>query len=115
MVVYEVLGDSNISRSWKAVASDSDRLKGSVLRPATTLVLIKDNLRTVAQTTKYLLISALSNPVSRIVPDGTDSFLKSELCALYEDILDALAQTLNNNPGLQVFHFIHLFATYTCL
>jgi hypothetical protein len=32
MVVLEVFGDSNIARSWKAVASDTDKLKGSVLR-----------------------------------------------------------------------------------
>jgi hypothetical protein len=55
MVVFEVCGDSNISRSWKA---DRDRLKGSVLRSTTTLVLLKDCLRTVSQTTKFLIISA---------------------------------------------------------
>jgi hypothetical protein len=66
MVVFEIYGDSNIARSWKAVASDSDRLKGSILRSATTLVLLKDTLRTVSQTTKFIIISALSNPVSRI-------------------------------------------------
>jgi len=97
MVVFEVLGDSNISRSWKAVAADYDKLKGSILRSVTTLPLLKDSLRTVAQST-----SALSNPVSRLVPDGTDANLRIELNGLFDEILDCLIQTVNCNPNLQV-------------
>jgi hypothetical protein len=102
MVVFEIYGDSNISRSWKAVASDSDRLKGSVLRSATTLILLKDTLRTVSQTTKFVIVSALSNPVSRITYDGTELSLRADLDSLYDDVLDSLTQTLNGNPDLQV-------------
>jgi hypothetical protein len=102
MVKYEVFGDSNISRSWKAVAADSERLKGSVLRPVTTLVLLKDTLRTVSQGTKFILVSALSNPVSRLVSDGTEASLRLELTTLFDDILDAFIQTVNSNPELQV-------------
>jgi hypothetical protein len=75
MVTYEIMGDSNVSRSWKAVASDSEKLKGSVLRAVTTLLLLKDTLRTVSQTTRHLIVSALSNPVARIVPDGNEAKL----------------------------------------
>ncbi len=102
MVVFEVLGDSNISRSWKAVAADYDKLKGSILRSVTTLPLLKDSLRTVAQSTQFILIFALSNPVSRLVPDGTDANLRIELNGLFDEILDCLIQTVNCNPNLQV-------------
>jgi hypothetical protein len=71
MVVFEVFGDSNIAKSWKAVASDQERLKGSVLRQTTTKISLRDNLKTVAQTTKFLLVSALSNPISRLKYEGT--------------------------------------------
>jgi len=102
MVVFEVYGDSNISRSWKAVASDSDRLKGSVLRSATSLIMLKDSLRTVSQTTKFMIISALSNPVSRINYVGDELSFRTELVGLYDDVLDSLIQMLNSNPDLQV-------------
>jgi hypothetical protein len=102
MVKYEILGDSNISRSWKAVAADSEKLKGSVLRPVTTLVLLKDTLRTVSQGSKFMIISALSNPVSKVVTDGSELALRMELTALFEEVLDAFIQTVNCNPELQV-------------
>jgi hypothetical protein len=104
MVVFEIYGDSNIARSWKAVASESDRLKGSILRSATSLVLLKDTLRTVSQTTKFIIVAALSNPVSRINYDGDDLTFRTELGSLFEDILDCLSQTLNCNPELQVIN-----------
>ncbi len=107
MVNFEIYGDSNIARSWKAVASDSDRLKGSILRSATTLVLLKDTLRTVSQTTKFIIISALSNPISRLNYAGNELSFKTDLANLYDDILDSLTQTLNCNPDLQVFHLSH--------
>jgi hypothetical protein len=102
MVVFEVLADSNVSRSWKAVAADYERLKGSILRSATTLVLLKDSLRTVSQTTRYLLVSALSNPVSRIQYDGSEASLRSDLNSLFDEILDSFIQTINSNPDLKV-------------
>jgi hypothetical protein len=117
MVVYEVLGDSNITRCWKSVASDYERLKGSVVRPVTTLVLMKDCLRTVSQSTKFLLISALSNPISKLNFDGGETILKVELASLLEDIMDAFTQTLNCNANLQVMAInatftIKLFSMY---
>jgi hypothetical protein len=102
MVVFEIYGDSNVARSWKAVASESDRLKGSILRSATSLVLLKDSLRTVSQTTKFIIVAALSNPVSCINYDGDDLTFRTELGSLFDDILDSLSQTLNCNPELQV-------------
>jgi hypothetical protein len=108
MVVFEVLADSNVSRSWKAVATDYERLKGSVLRSATTLVLLKDSLRTVSQTTRFVIVSALSNPVSRINYDGSESTLRSDLSILFDEVLDSFIQTVNSNPDLQVCCFICL-------
>ncbi len=105
MFTFELLGDSNISRSWKSVASDSDRLKGSVLRSATTLVMLKDSLRTVSQSTKFLIVAALSNPISKIVFDGTEPSLRVELNSLFEETLDLFVQTLNCNPDLQVMFY----------
>jgi hypothetical protein len=101
MVVFEVLGDSNVARYWRAVASDSDRLKGSVLRTASSLALLKDSLRTVAQTTKYLVISAISNPISRLTFEGPTS-VEPAVNECLEDILDAITQTINSNPNLSV-------------
>jgi hypothetical protein len=102
MVNFELFGDSNISRNWKSVASDQDRLKGSVLRPTTTLVLLKDNLRTVSQTTKFIIVAALSNPVSRLKYDGSEAALLADLDTLFDDVLDLFTQTVNCNPELQV-------------
>ncbi len=56
MVVFEIFGDSNVAKSWKAVALEQERLKGSVLRQTTTLVSLKDSLRTVAQTTRFIIV-----------------------------------------------------------
>jgi hypothetical protein len=104
MVVFEVFGDSNISKSWKAVASDSERLKGSVLRQTTTKLSLRDNLKTVAQSTKFLLVSALSNPISRLKFEGT-SLLGQSVKDLLDEIFDFLVQTINTNPELKVSHF----------
>jgi hypothetical protein len=41
MVAFDVFSDSNIAKSWKAVASDLDQLKGSVLRQTTTQISLK--------------------------------------------------------------------------
>ncbi len=101
MVVFEVFGDSNIAKSWKAVASDQERLKGSILRQTTTKISLRDNLKTVAQTTKFLLVSALSNPISRLKYEGA-SLLSQAVTDLLDEIFDFLVQTLNNNPELKV-------------
>ncbi len=70
MVGFEIFGDSNVAKSWKAVASEGERLKGSVLRQTTTQHSLRDNLKTVGQTTKFIILSALSNPISRIKFEG---------------------------------------------
>jgi hypothetical protein len=101
MVVFEVFGDSNVAKSWKAVASDLERLKGSVLRQTTTKLSLRDNLKTVAQTTKFVLISALSNPISRLKFEGV-TLLGQAVTDLLDEIFDFLVQTLNNNPDLKV-------------
>ncbi len=101
MVAFEFFGDSNIAKSWKAVASDQERLKGSVLRQTTTKVSLRDNLKTVAQTTKLVLVSALSNPISRLKFEGVE-LLSQNVTDLLDEIFDFLVQTLNNNAELKV-------------
>ncbi len=101
MVNFEVFGDSNIAKSWKAVASDQNCLKGSILCQTTTQLSLRDNLKTVSQTTKYLLLSALSNPISRIKFEGP-SLLGQAVTNLLDEIFDYLVQTVNNNPELKV-------------
>jgi hypothetical protein len=101
MVNFEVLGDSNVARNWRAVASDSERLKGSVLRSASSLILLKDSLRTVGQTTKHLIISAMSNPISKLPFEGP-SQVEPAVNECLEEILDAIIQTINSNPNLTV-------------
>jgi hypothetical protein len=101
MVGFEVFGDSNIAKSWKAVASDSDRLKGSVLRQTTTQISLRDSLKTVAQSTRYALVAALTNPISRIKYEGP-ALLGQAVREVLEEIYDYLLQTVNNNPELKV-------------
>jgi hypothetical protein len=102
MVVFEVFGDSNIAKSWKAVASESDRLKGSVLRQTTTQASLRDNLRTVAQTTRYLLVSALTNPITRLKYEGP-VVLGQAVTELLDELFDLFVQTINSNPDLKVY------------
>jgi hypothetical protein len=107
MVVFEVFGDSNIAKCWKAVANEQERLKGSVLRQTTTAVSLRDNLKTVAQTTRFLLVSALSNPVSRIKFEGS-AMLGQAITNVLDEIFDYIHQTLNSNPELKVLFFKNL-------
>jgi hypothetical protein len=114
MVVFEVFGDSNIAKSWKAVANDSDRLKGSVLRQTSTQVSLRDSLKTVAQSTRYILVSALSNPVSRLKYEGP-TMIGPAVKELLDEIFDYLLQTVNNNPELKVnFPFLSAFPSVLC-
>ncbi len=62
-----------------------------------------DTLRTVSQTTKFVIISALSNPIARLNYCEDDLTFRTDLGSLYEDIMDCLSQTLNCNPDLQVW------------
>ncbi len=101
MVAFEVFGDSNIARSWKAVASDGDKLTGSVLRQTTTLVSLRDTLKTVGQATKNILVSALTNPITRLKYEGVAQ-LKVSAMDCFDEMLDYLIQTANNNPELKV-------------
>ena len=101
MVAFEVFGDSNVARSWKAVASEGGRLTGSVLRQTTTLVSLRDTLKTVGQATKYVLVSAITNPITRLKFEGVAQ-LKVSTGHCFDEICDYLNQTLNNNPELRV-------------
>ncbi len=101
MVAFEVFGDSNIARSWKAVASDGDKLTGSVLRQTTTLVSLRDTLKTVGQATRNILVSAVTNPITRLKYEGVAQ-LKVSASDCFDEILDFLVQTANNNPDLKV-------------
>jgi hypothetical protein len=85
MVAFEVFGDSNVARSWKAVASDGNRLVGSVLRQTTTLVSLRDTLKTVGQATRYILVSAISNPMSRLKYEGVAT-LKTAITDCLEEM-----------------------------
>jgi len=96
MVAFEVFGDSNIAKSWKAVASDLDQLKGSVLRQMTTQISLRDHLKTVAQSTRYAIVSAISNPISRLKFEGP-ALLEQAVIDRCNEILDYLVQTLNTN------------------
>jgi hypothetical protein len=101
MVVYEVFGDSNIAKSWKAVAGEMEQLKGSVLRQTTTLISLRDHLKTVAQSTRFALVSAITNPITRIKFEGV-ALLEQAVTERCGEICDYLVQTLNNNPELKV-------------
>jgi hypothetical protein len=104
MVAYEVFGDSNVAKSWKAVASEVEQLRGSVLRQTTTLVSLRDHLKTVAQSTRFALVSALTNPITKIKFEGA-SLLEQAVTEKCGEIHDFLIQTLNNNPELKVSQF----------
>ncbi len=101
MVVFEVFGDSNVAKSWKAVASEQERLKGSVLRQTTTQVSLRDSLKTVAQTTRFIIVSALSNPVSCLKYEGP-TMIGQAVTDVLDEIFDYLQQTVNANPELKV-------------
>jgi hypothetical protein len=101
MVAYEVFGDSNIAKSWKAVATDLEQLKGSVLCQTTTQASLRDHLKTVAQSTRFAIVSALTNPITRIKFEGS-SLLEEAVAERCGEIFDYLVQTLNNNPELKV-------------
>jgi hypothetical protein len=116
MIAFEVFGDSNVAKAWKAVASE-DRLTGSILRQTTTLASLRDNLKTVAQTTRHLLVAALSNPISKIKFEGVAN-LRTSLSDCLDKICDFLVQTSNNNPELKVratyFIISFLNRTFSC-
>ena len=101
MVVFEVFGDSNVAKCWKAVANEQERLKGSMLRQTTTTASLRDNLKTVSQTTRFVLISALSNPVSRIKFEGS-TLLGQAMTNVLDELFDFIHQTVNSNPELKV-------------
>jgi hypothetical protein len=101
MVMFEVFGDSNVAKCWKAVANEQERLKGSVLRQTTTAASLRDNLKTVSQTTRFVLISALSNPVSRIKFEGA-TLLGQAVTNVLDELFDFIHQTVNSNPELKV-------------
>ncbi len=101
MVAFEVFGDSNVARSWKAVANEGGKLTGSVLRQTTTLVSLRDTLKTVGQATKAILVSALTNPITRLKYESVAQ-LKVSVSDCFDEICDLLIQTCNSNPELKV-------------
>jgi hypothetical protein len=101
MLAFEILGDSNVARSWKAVASDGGRLAGSVLRQTTTLVSLRDTLKTVGQSTKFMIVSAVTNPITRLKFESIPQ-IKVAAVDCFDEILDLLVQTTNNNRELKV-------------
>ncbi len=101
MVVFEFFGDSNVAKAWKAVATEHERLRGSVLRQTTSQASLRDSLKTVGQTTRYIIVAALSNPVSRLKFEGA-AMLGQSVTDLLGEIYDYLLQTVNNNPELKV-------------
>ncbi len=109
--MFEVFGDSNIAKCWKAVANEQERLKGSVLRQTTNTASLRDNLKTVAQTTRFVLVSALSNPVSRIKFEGS-AMLGQAVTNVLDEIFDFIHQTINSNPDLKVIVLSSLFKNY---
>jgi hypothetical protein len=104
MVFFEFFGDSNVARCWRAVASEHERLKGSVLRTTSSLALLKDSFRTIAQTTKFVIVAALSNPISKLPFEGP-SEVEPSVCHCLAEILDAMTQAINTNPDLTVSRF----------
>jgi hypothetical protein len=111
MVMFEVFGDSNIAKCWRAVANEQERLKGSVLRQTTTTASLRDSLKTVAQTTRFVLVSALSNPIAKVKFEGP-ALLGQAITNILDEIFDFLLQTLNSNPELKVL-FITLYTSST--
>jgi hypothetical protein len=101
MVAFEVFGDSNIARSWKAVSSEGGRLTGSILWQTTTLASLRDTLKTVGQGTKAILVSALTNPITKLKYEGVFQLRVSVVDCL-DEICDFLIQTVNSNPELKV-------------
>ncbi len=101
MVAFEIFGDSNVARSWKAVASEGGKLTGSVLRQTTTFISLRDTLKTVGQATKAIIISALTNPITCLKFEGVAP-LKVSAGDCFDEICDLLVQTANNNPELKV-------------
>jgi hypothetical protein len=102
MVAFEIFGDSNVARSWKAVASEGGRLAGSVLRQTTTLISLRDTLKTVGQSTKTIIVSAVTNPITRLRYENIAQ-LKAASLDCFDEICDLLVQTANSNPELKVY------------
>jgi hypothetical protein len=111
MVVYEVFGDSNIAKSWKAVASELEQLRGSVLRQTTTQISLRDHLKTVAQSTRFIIVAAITNPITRIKFEGA-ALLEPAVTERCGEIFDYLTQTINDNPELKVRKFLFSFCVF---
>jgi hypothetical protein len=98
MVFFEFFADSNVARFWRAVASDHDRLKGSILRTTSSLALLKDSFRTIAQTTRFVIVAALSNPISRLPFEGA-SEVEPGVCQCLDEILERKCLKMIYNDG----------------
>jgi hypothetical protein len=60
MLALEIFGDSKLPRPGRQSPA-----RRSVFRQTTTQASLRDNLKTVAQSTRHILVSALSNPQVR--------------------------------------------------
>jgi hypothetical protein len=76
MITFELLGDSNVIRNWKTVSEYYEPLKNAISRSTTSLSALKDNLKTVSQTTECLVVASLTNPLTNISIDNIDAVTK---------------------------------------
>ncbi len=100
-MIFEVLGDSNVSRNWKTVADYYEPLKGSIARSTTSLSALRDNLKTVSQTTELLIVAGTTNPLTNIALDNIDA-MKCACADQLREIFDLLLKTLASNARLKV-------------
>jgi len=101
MVNFEVLGDSNVTRNWKTVADYYEPMKGSISRSTTSLSALRDNLKSVSQTTEFLVIACLTNPLTSVPVENLDG-TKTVCSDRLREIYDLVVKTLSCNSNLKV-------------
>jgi hypothetical protein len=100
-MIFEVFGDSNVSRNWKTVSDYYEPMKGSIFRSTTSLSALRDSLETVSQTTEFLIVSSLTNPLTNINVDSLDA-MRSTCVDRLREIFELLLKTLSSNSKLKV-------------
>jgi hypothetical protein len=103
MVSFEILGDSNMTRNWKTVSEYYEPLKNSISRSTTSLSALRDNLKTVSQTTEHMVVASLTNPLTSIPIDNID-IMRSVCTDRLKEIFELLVKTLASNARLKVCH-----------
>jgi hypothetical protein len=106
MVLFEILGDSNVARNWKTVLEYYEPLKSSISRSTTSLSALRDNLKTVSQTTENLVVASLTNPLTNITIDNIDT-MRTVCTDRLKEMFELLSKTLTSNARLKVI-FYHL-------